>query len=235
MNATQGQTRNRRSRPRPRNPIYRTRRPSCRSSTGLSNSPAWLRRSRPRAKAASTCSRQRRRPRNGAGSTTPNRRCSASDRRHGRLGDDDALAQPDRAGHHDRAGQENAHRLSRPRPAHADGTDHVEEAEPGDVLRVHINRIVPRAYATNFNVPGLFGEFPKEFPEGQIKFFYLDLDKNQMEFAPGIVIPLKPFPGTRRRPWRSPAATVRCRPAGSPATSISASSARAPRSTFPCS
>ena len=76
------------------------------------------------------------------------------------------------------------------------GPIYVEEAEPGDVLRVHINKIVPRAYATNFNVPGLFGEFPKEFPGGQIKFFYLDLDKSQMEFAPGIVIPLKPFPGT---------------------------------------
>jgi acetamidase/formamidase len=72
----------------------------------------------------------------------------------------------------------------------------VEEAEPGDVLRIRLNKIVPRAYATNFNVPGMFGQFPKEFPDGQIKFFYLDLDKKQMEFAPGIVIPLKPFPGT---------------------------------------
>jgi acetamidase/formamidase len=76
------------------------------------------------------------------------------------------------------------------------GPIYVEGAEPGDVLRVHINRIVPRAYATNFNLPGLFGEFPKEFPEGQIRFFYLDLDRNRMEFAPGIEIPLRPFPGT---------------------------------------
>ena len=76
------------------------------------------------------------------------------------------------------------------------GPIYVEEAEPGDVLRVRINKIVPRAYGVNFNVPGLFGQFPKDFPEGQIKFFYLDLDKMQAEFAPGIVIPLKPFPGT---------------------------------------
>jgi acetamidase/formamidase family protein len=76
------------------------------------------------------------------------------------------------------------------------GPIYVEEAEPGDVLRVRINKIVPRAYATNFNVPGLFGQFPKEFPEGQIKFFYLDLEKNRIEFAPGITVPLKPFPGT---------------------------------------
>ena len=76
------------------------------------------------------------------------------------------------------------------------GPIYVEEAEPGDVLAVHINRIVPRAYAANFNVPGMFGEFPKEFPVGQIKFFYLDLDRKTMEFAPGIVLPLRPFPGT---------------------------------------
>jgi acetamidase/formamidase len=76
------------------------------------------------------------------------------------------------------------------------GPVYVEEAEPGDVLKIHFNKIVPRAYATNFNVPGMFGEFPKEFPDGQVKYFYLDLDKKQMEFAPGIIIPLRPFPGT---------------------------------------
>jgi acetamidase/formamidase len=76
------------------------------------------------------------------------------------------------------------------------GPIYIEEAEPGDVLKVRINRIVPRAYATNFNVPGMFGEFPQQFPDGQIKFFYLDLERKKMEFAPGIEIPLKPFPGT---------------------------------------
>jgi acetamidase/formamidase len=76
------------------------------------------------------------------------------------------------------------------------GPIYVETAEPGDVLKVHFNKIVPRAYATNFNVPGMFGEFPKDFPDGQVKYFYLDLEKKQMEFAPGIVIPLRPFPGT---------------------------------------
>ena len=76
------------------------------------------------------------------------------------------------------------------------GPVYVEEAEPGDVLRVQINKVVPRAYATNFNVPGLFGQFPKEFPDGQIKFFYVDLDKKQIEFAPGITLPMNAFPGT---------------------------------------
>jgi acetamidase/formamidase len=76
------------------------------------------------------------------------------------------------------------------------GPVYVEGAEPGDVLKVQFNKIVPRAYATNFNVPGMFGQFPDRFPDGQVKYFYLDLAKKQMEFAPGIVIPLRPFAGT---------------------------------------
>jgi len=76
------------------------------------------------------------------------------------------------------------------------GPVYIEGAEPGDVLKVRINKIVPRAYGTNFNVPGMFGQFPSKFPEGQVKYFYLDLDRKVAEFAPGIEIPLAPFPGT---------------------------------------
>lgn len=43
----------------------------------------------------------------------------------------------------------------------------VNGTEPGDVLKVKIQRIVPRAYGTNFNIPGMFGQFPKDFPDGQ--------------------------------------------------------------------
>jgi acetamidase/formamidase len=86
------------------------------------------------------------------------------------------------------------------------GPIYVEEAQPGDVLKVTLNKIVPRAYATNFNVPGMFGEFPKEYQDGQVKYLYLDLDKKITEFLPGIVIPLGPFPGTmavaRKEPGR---------------------------------
>ena len=76
------------------------------------------------------------------------------------------------------------------------GPVYIEGAEPGDVLKISINRIVPRAYATNFNVPGMFGQFPDKFPDGQVKYFYLDLERKVTEFAPGIEIPLVPFPGT---------------------------------------
>jgi len=76
------------------------------------------------------------------------------------------------------------------------GPIYVNGAEPGDVLKVRLNRIVPRAYATNFNVPGMFGQFPQEYQDGQVKYVYLDLDKMVTEFLPGVYIPLKPFPGT---------------------------------------
>jgi hypothetical protein len=86
------------------------------------------------------------------------------------------------------------------------GPIYIEEAQPGDVLKVTLNKIVPRAYATNFNVPGMFGQFPNVYSDGQVKYLYLDLDKMQTEFLPGIVLPLKPFPGTlgvaRKEPGR---------------------------------
>ena len=76
------------------------------------------------------------------------------------------------------------------------GPIYIEEAQPGDVLKVTLNKIVPRAYATNFNVPGMFGQFPTVFQDGQVKYLYLDLEKMQTEFLPGVILPLKPFPGT---------------------------------------
>jgi acetamidase/formamidase len=86
------------------------------------------------------------------------------------------------------------------------GPIYVTSAQPGDTLKVKINRIVPRAYATNFNVPGMFGEFPKEYQDGQVKYLYLDMDRMVTEFLPGVYIPLKPFPGTigvaRKEPGR---------------------------------
>lgn len=76
------------------------------------------------------------------------------------------------------------------------GPIYINGAVPGDVLKVKINKIVPRAYATNFNVPGMFGEFPKEYQDGQVKYVYLDLDRMVTEFLPGVYVPLRPFPGT---------------------------------------
>jgi acetamidase/formamidase len=80
------------------------------------------------------------------------------------------------------------------------GPIYVEEAEPGDTLEVHILKIVPKSVGFNFNLPGK--EFPTvgllagEFPEGFVRYYRLDLGSMRTEFKPGIVIDLKPFPGT---------------------------------------
>jgi acetamidase/formamidase len=74
------------------------------------------------------------------------------------------------------------------------GPIYIEGAEPGDTLRIHFNKIIPRPYASNNTAPGK-GLFPKEFPNPQVKYFYLDVKNKQMQFAPGIVVPLSPFPG----------------------------------------
>jgi acetamidase/formamidase len=80
------------------------------------------------------------------------------------------------------------------------GPIYVEEAQPGDTLEVHILKIVPKADAFNFNLPGK--EFPgagllaSEFPNGFVRFYQLDLAKMETQFKPGIIIDLKPFPGT---------------------------------------
>lgn len=80
-------------------------------------------------------------------------------------------------------------------PHSVTGPIYVEGAMPGDLLKVKINRIVPRAYGVNFNLPGMLGQFPDAFPQGQVRYFYLDTKRGVTEFAPGIEIPLAPFPG----------------------------------------
>ena len=72
----------------------------------------------------------------------------------------------------------------------------VNGAEAGDILKVKLKRIVPRSYATDFNIPGIFGQFPKDFQYGQVKFLYLDTVRKVTEYSPGIEILLNPFPGT---------------------------------------
>jgi acetamidase/formamidase len=75
------------------------------------------------------------------------------------------------------------------------GPIYVEGAEPGDVLKVKINKIVPRSYGVNMNYPGFAGQFPKEFPEGRMRFVYIDWDNKVVEFLPGVYVPVRPFPG----------------------------------------
>lgn len=74
------------------------------------------------------------------------------------------------------------------------GPIYVNGAEPGDMLRIHFNKIIPRPYASNNTAPNK-GLFPKEFPNPMVRYYYLDVKKKQMQFLPGIIVPLAPFPG----------------------------------------
>jgi len=85
-------------------------------------------------------------------------------------------------------------------PHSVTGPVFVNGAEPGDTLEIRIKKIVPKAFATNFHLPGLqfptVGQLAPEFPTGFVRYFYLDWDKRQTEFKPGVIIDLQPFPGT---------------------------------------
>lgn len=74
----------------------------------------------------------------------------------------------------------------------------VNGAETGDVLEVRYKKFRPFPWAAVFNNPGSLktGLLPDDFPQGQVKYFDLDLKKMSTQFAPGINVPLQPFQGT---------------------------------------
>lgn len=59
------------------------------------------------------------------------------------------------------------------------GPIYIKGAEPGDVLKIHINSITPMPYASNNSVPGK-GLFPQLFPQGQVTYFHIDLQRKQI-------------------------------------------------------
>jgi acetamidase/formamidase len=75
----------------------------------------------------------------------------------------------------------------------------VHGAIPGDALAIKIGKICLRKHGYNFNLPArefpTLGALPDEFPEGQIRHFELNAQQGKIVFAPGIHIPLRPFPG----------------------------------------
>ncbi len=77
------------------------------------------------------------------------------------------------------------------------GPIYVDGAEPGDTLEVRIKKIIPIRCGVNYHFPAKMniGGLPEDFPVGQFKTLELDVEKMTTSFAPGIVIPLKPFLG----------------------------------------
>lgn len=73
----------------------------------------------------------------------------------------------------------------------------VKGAGPGDVLEVRIKKLVPADCGVNYHFPAAMnvGGLPEDFPVGQFKTLKLDTKNMKTTFAPGVVIPLKPFFG----------------------------------------
>ena len=76
------------------------------------------------------------------------------------------------------------------------GPVYIEDAQPGDVLEIRIQKIkLAIPYAYNAFGPGR-GYIPDDFPYTKTKIIQLDEQKNVAHFAPGIDIPLHPFFGS---------------------------------------
>ncbi|PAU93677.1 acetamidase [Aliifodinibius salipaludis] len=74
------------------------------------------------------------------------------------------------------------------------GPVYVENAEPGDILKVKLHKIELGSWGWTGIIPG-FGFLSDEFDEPWIKTFEFDENSNTAAFSEDINIPLKPFPG----------------------------------------
>ena len=76
------------------------------------------------------------------------------------------------------------------------GPIYIEDAKPGDVLEIRIQKIrLAIPYAYNAFGPGR-GFLPEDYPYPRIKIIPLDEQRMIARFAPGIEIPLHPFFGS---------------------------------------
>ena len=75
------------------------------------------------------------------------------------------------------------------------GPIHVNGAAIGDMLEIRIRSVDLRLpIAGQGFVPGR-GALPEEFPTARDRVLWLDLKNKTTEYAPGVVVPLKPFWG----------------------------------------
>lgn len=74
------------------------------------------------------------------------------------------------------------------------GPVYVQDAEPGDVLKVTLHRVELGDWGWTGIIPG-FGFLSDEFDEPWLKTFEFDSDASTARFSDDIEIPLEPFPG----------------------------------------
>ena len=75
------------------------------------------------------------------------------------------------------------------------GPVEVRGARPGDVLAVEILEFAPRDWGWTALIPG-FGLLADEFPDPWLRISQVDAERGRVQFAEGITLPYRPFPGT---------------------------------------
>ena len=76
-----------------------------------------------------------------------------------------------------------------------DGPIFVKGAEVGDTIEVKIRSIELWLPIAAMSTRANRGSLPEDFPYSRDRVVYLDLEHNTIDFAPGIVIPARPFWG----------------------------------------
>src|SRR5689334_13499155 len=76
-----------------------------------------------------------------------------------------------------------------------DGPIAVRGAEPGDTVEIRIRAIDLWLPIAGMGIRAGRGSLPEEFPYSRDRVFFFDPAKKQIEFAPGVVVPTKPFWG----------------------------------------
>lgn len=71
----------------------------------------------------------------------------------------------------------------------------VRDAEPGDALAVEILEFTSQDWGWTAIIPE-FGLLADEFPEPWLNISRVDPPTGRVEFAPGVILPFEPFPGT---------------------------------------
>src|SRR5689334_9308864 len=76
-----------------------------------------------------------------------------------------------------------------------DGPIFVNGAEPGDTVEIKIRAIDLWLPIAGMGFRANRGSLPEDFPYSRDRVFFFDPAKKQIEFAPGVVVPTKPFWG----------------------------------------
>src|SRR6478672_3540620 len=76
-----------------------------------------------------------------------------------------------------------------------DGPIFVSGAEPGDTVEIKIRSIELWLPIAGMGFRANRGSLPEDFPYSRDRVFFFDPAKKQIEFAPGVVVPAKPFWG----------------------------------------